>query len=575
LLTFFGFLCAKKNKNKLIFFFFLMNWQKEIASYRDELRVDGDNDDDETALTVRVKGKLQLSMRKWLLDELSPQRLSWSQKTVKIESIFNDAMSLLADDADLARYCDFSLPVLLLADALECASLDEISPILAILERNSTRIAARCFPRARLTMLQMCNGLLRRLSDRYERAELRGRVHLLISSVLPVNDRTGMNQRGTQSIARIPEKPLAPVLSLVASSKKDDDEANRAAAGPRQESTLWKFQRYAFDRKRALLEWGQVSAVCAKLLAQLSSSDVSVHVGRRSSSSLTVDDDDDDDDDDDEQRAFVQRFLAGDRDLARLQLADVANQRTLLVEMLVLLHSIDTPIASLTHMSTAPSQRVRREVDNLRKRVIAQLSSTGSTGRAFVARIMSMLANETHWSAWKANGCKRTVRSPQQVSASLPSSRSRKRLAPSSSSSTESGATTPAKRRRMPNAELTRLWNIPKLAIDDAERSYEPKLDEFLQPLIEQLDPMSGVEEQYFLSNDKVYAWRATRLVARDNFAKLAHDNLATMIRQGGYLDLDGLGAKNDDDDEQDEKEEEEKQGDGEDDDDAIEEEEE
>jgi len=61
------------------------------------------------------------------------------------------------------------------------------------------------------------------------------------------------------------------------------------------------------------------------------------------------------------------------------------------------------------------------------------------------------------------------------------------------------------------------------------DRVQMPSLQEFLKPLEEQVAPDSGIEEEYKLKNNKVYTWKALRLVAKHRlqyFSKLAEGNL-------------------------------------------------
>ena len=62
-----------------------------------------------------------------------------------------------------------------------------------------------------------------------------------------------------------------------------------------------------------------------------------------------------------------------------------------------------------------------------------------------------------------------------------------------------------------------------------------PKLNHYLNPLIEQLDPEKQIEKEYRLDHDPNYVWRALRLVARDRlhlFQKIGHANLELLVKE-------------------------------------------
>ena len=60
--------------------------------------------------------------------------------------------------------------------------------------------------------------------------------------------------------------------------------------------------------------------------------------------------------------------------------------------------------------------------------------------------------------------------------------------------------------------------NIETLAqvTTEIKTSSQPTLTTFLDPYVEALDPENGIEGEYHPRNDKVYTWRALRLMARD-----------------------------------------------------------
>ena len=64
---------------------------------------------------------------------------------------------------------------------------------------------------------------------------------------------------------------------------------------------------------------------------------------------------------------------------------------------------------------------------------------------------------------------------------------------------------------------LDQLWNTERPPLEDPSRDYLPRAQAFLLPLVEQLDPAAGIEDEYLLSNDNVFVWRASRCLIRDD----------------------------------------------------------
>ena len=59
-----------------------------------------------------------------------------------------------------------------------------------------------------------------------------------------------------------------------------------------------------------------------------------------------------------------------------------------------------------------------------------------------------------------------------------------------------------------------------------------PSLSAYLQPLVEQLDPEAGIEKEYLLTNDKVWMWKALRLMSKKDVSLLGK-----ISAQGGSME--------------------------------------
>lgn len=65
------------------------------------------------------------------------------------------------------------------------------------------------------------------------------------------------------------------------------------------------------------------------------------------------------------------------------------------------------------------------------------------------------------------------------------------------------------------DSELSRLWKIGEQPLDNATALKVPSLEEFLEPLKEQLDPENQIDEEYRLSRELAYVWRVGRLMVK------------------------------------------------------------
>ena len=100
---------------------------------------------------------------------------------------------------------------------------------------------------------------------------------------------------------------------------------------------------------------------------------------------------------------------------------------------------------------------------------------------------------------------------------------------------TKQPAVPPEKRVKLGNPELDRLWN---LSVDNASSLREKKAEEtsmatFLQPVLDDMDPEAQIEEAYKQKNDKVFVWKALRMIAKENltaFSKLGTDYMEAVV---------------------------------------------
>jgi len=124
-----------------------------------------------------------------------------------------------------------------------------------------------------------------------------------------------------------------------------------------------------------------------------------------------------------------------------------------------------------------------------------------------------MLQREEHWIEWKKKGC-----NAFDKAAALSRAAGQKRRA-----GAVGGRAKVTKRMQLGNSELTRLWNMGGNSLEaiSSTKQTVPTLTDYLRPLLEQMDPEAGVEEEYLLKHDKAFMWKAYRLMAKKDVSLL------------------------------------------------------
>lgn len=128
-------------------------------------------------------------------------------------------------------------------------------------------------------------------------------------------------------------------------------------------------------------------------------------------------------------------------------------------------------------------------------------------GLPFLCRIPADLLYQIRW---KQEGCKPFERKPVSTSRRASTGR-RQSTGPTAASSAPPSSSTPAKPQpttKRKGTNFTKIWTADNKGLDAVLRSEErvqvPTLDAYLAPVVEQMDPDAGVEEDYKMVNDKV-----------------------------------------------------------------------
>lgn len=175
--------------------------------------------------------------------------------------------------------------------------------------------------------------------------------------------------------------------------------------------------------------------------------------------------------------------------------------------------------------------RPLEDLQALKNQVYGALEATPERGAEFAAAIRHLMSWEDSWAAWKKGGCPDFQKPPLAMPADAPPA---DQLVP------------PHKKRRISSEayygirvgteELDRLWNISEdnlSMLSAADRGGFKSLRQLMDPVINELNEGGDGDEQFKASRNKVYSWKALRVLARENLPVFAQT-----VQRGGDLEV-------------------------------------
>lgn len=386
-----------------------------------------------------------------------------------------------------AGLCEPSLVFALLEDLVAGSTLADCEAVFSWLESHAAQVAP-FFTKGKMLMLRAANDLLRRLSKANDTV-LCGRVVMLLATLYPLSERSALNVKGNFNPANVTE---------FEEIDGDGEAAGEGGVDAAFHARFWKLQALFAAPMLPLTKPTRFVELTMGVNAALEAFDA-VHVA---TPAVIVGG---------EQQGegggtrIGAKYLTSRR-LLSLQVRDGAFRQHFLCQCLILFRFLLSP----GDKKGALKLKQVQAIEALQARVLGALKETTSKSKEeskrFVAAVQESLSREVGWAAWKAAGCKSLERAPE---------------APKES------AKPPMKRRRLRGAaplfEVSSLWTAPQrdheaFVASDARKPV-PLVAEHLQPLAEQLDPDAGIDEEYMLKNDKMWCWKALRLIGRTNWS--------------------------------------------------------
>ena len=322
-------------------------------------------------------------------------------------------------------------PFLLLEDAFEYTPLSSLSSMLSLLSSHSAALSAPALfsssPKCKLTLLRLCNGVVRRLS-KTEQAEQSGRVMQLVAAMLPVEDRGGVNLTGKFNVDN---RTVVEDDSRAAAGLQDDDDASMAVDGEAKDEqqrlrrvrgdaglvdfafyrTLWSLQSVFADPRQQLKQPDSYTAFVAALKTVLAAFDRAPPAASSSFSSLSSSS---------SSSAYFPKYLSGSR-LLNLQLQDATFRRHLLTQCSILFHYLVNPTgdpavtltstaaflpatlpATAGSSSAAPAPLLTAfQLEGLRPLISAVMRQLAAGGDGYDSHLLRLLQEEQAWMRWK------------------------------------------------------------------------------------------------------------------------------------------------------------------------------
>uniref|UniRef100_A0A061R876 THO complex subunit 1 n=1 Tax=Tetraselmis sp. GSL018 TaxID=582737 RepID=A0A061R876_9CHLO len=364
---------------------------------------------------------------------------------------------------------DTGMVFTLLEDVVEASTVDECPAVFSFIEaRVPVLHKPHLFERqqaGKLVMLRCCNQLLRRLS-KGNNPLLCGRISLLLARLLPIWDKSSVNQVGSVNSSN----PL-----IIEDVEEGATDSNGAPIDVDFYRTFWGIQRH-FQAPLAALEsenWDRFCADLDKILAVFRSQRLtSGESNSRWSEGLV-------------------KYLTSSK-LIHLQLQDPSFRRQFLVQCLILFHFAREPIVGKERKPGLKDAQLTK-ANNLEKKVLQELRETPDCGDKFAKAVTKLLERESAWVAWKAGGAQPFSKPPVDLNAPAEAPPRKK-------------ARGPGYKVQLGTEELDSLWNLTEnntSSLKAEDRGGIPTCQEFLRAVAEQMDPEEGIEEEYKEKNDK------------------------------------------------------------------------
>ena len=461
-------------------------------------------------------------------DEMHARIIRHSAGGVKEVTSLKQLVLLAVHGADLG-VCYYNVPFLLLADALDCVTLDVCERLFDLIESHvTTWTQPSFFSSGKILLLRMCNDLLRRLSSA-QNTVFCGRIQLFLSRLFPLSEKSALNLMShfnlenvttynkTPSLPDTKTPPAAADDKTDASSKPSEMEEGEEDMEIEEETKesisggpvdfnlyqkLWSLQDFFRQPTQCFSheQWKLFSANVQEVLQAFASYKLE-EVGSKRRKGR-------------EKRAserqessnthYFAKYLTSEK-LMSLQLNDSHFRRHFLLQMLILFQYLKVSVkfkSSLHVLSESQGQLVT----DMSAKVYQLLEETPPDGQRFADYVRHALKREETWIAWKNDGCPSFERTQQATTEPAPPHNSLGQRIRDLSDEKDLGSN-----------ELSRLWNVCPdnlEACSSTERMFVPPIEVFLEDAVDQANSKTNIPATDKLVNTPNYSWQALRILS-------------------------------------------------------------
>lgn len=467
-----------------------------------------------------------------------------------LEAVFDFALELCQ-----GGYAEPGLMFVLFEEAIKALTADDGAPgggaggldaewVFAYIERHVEALGSGAiFERGKLILLRTCNQLLRRFSQT-RRASLCGRILMLLSKMLGMSERSGVNLLGrvhSDNVTDLDPDVLGGTAAAAGAGAGGVERVLLDREGVRIDVELyravWGLQRVFSDPLRVLrpgsdYPWGKVKTDLGAVLKAFEGTPLG---GGGEETRANVDD------------THAAKYLTSCK-LFKLQMRDAVFRRHFLLQALIVLQCLQGPRRDVTATRDANlGKEARAEIDGLRRRVLRAVEASGEGGAPFAEFLRRLQEREALWVKWKIASCPPIDKAPiprteaadradaGELPAALKAVGKRKRDAELER------ARKPRPMYFLPpgvepvslgHPDLDRLWNLSSdnaSCLDFEDQATVPTLQDLMRPVVAQADPEEGVAGEDKVQNDKVFCWKALRQMARVDVAAFSKAGTSTL----------------------------------------------
>eukprot|EP00158_Paraphelidium_tribonemae_P005449 Partr_v1_DN27346_c2_g1_i2_m46511 putative tHO complex len=400
---------------------------------------------------------------------------------------------------------DLSCTLSLLELIIDCSVVDKCISILDYMESRLTHLSRDLVANSERggLFLQISNEMLKRLS-RVGHPVVCGRILGILACMYPLGDRSGVNLKGSfvDNEIRFEGKGEFDLPSTLESFDRSQLSLAQLERDPTAfYHVFWKMQDLCDSSANIMKNLPHIKTCVEFTLSvlveicnserELSRKPTATSFVGTSSSQLPTD-------------AYAPKYLT-EKSLFVLQLRDSTFRKTILLQICIL----------LVHIRGDCSKKLKQDPANAEaEATVTWIKSTVVSMNKLVGPVFFEIiklipwVREATWIKWKEEmNCKSFYR----PAAHLPAGEKQNRE-----------PSTYTVRFVLGIKELARLWKRnEEFNTGHDENLDRVSLQEFLEPLIEQMDPDNMVEREYWLSNDSAYLWKALRLAAQERLDML------------------------------------------------------